>query len=399
MKAFRLFGVFLVLACFCVRGEASAARSSRHHARKQGVSRQKTVRPPEPVITDSTSEAAWRKKLPWIYRDTNFAAYRDALLRPLFKLEDFGPGHLFKRGSFVEVTFPRGRPLHEYAFEVESLCVATGIHVVEGHEFDPPEEHLEYTLQSGSSAPLSLRLLLGKAVKAGSARMALVVISLDSVRDSAMKRLLSFPVPITLTLAAGDSSPVPAHWMHLPEGKEALLELPMEPANYPYLKPGPGALFIHHTRAEVERLMQVRLKRYPTASGFATTFGDRAIENRPLLENVFRFTQKRSLVFLDLTTSPRSLTAQTGLQTGAVTFSARIQEPDSGDRFESEFLRRCDRAGKTGEGVWVLRYFPSLPGLLEQMMIRNKAHFEEIGLEWVTLGNLHRAKPSESPAR
>ena len=399
MNAFRLFGVFLVLTSFCLRSEASAARSSRHHGHKQGVVHQKTVRPPDPVITDSSSEAAWRRKLQWIYRDTNFSAYRDALLRPLFKLEEFGPGHLFKRGSFVEVTFPRGRPLHEYAFEVESLCVATGIHVVEGHEFDPPEEHVEYTLQSGSSPPLALRLLLGKAVKAGSAHMALVVVSLDSVNGSGAERLLAFPASLTLALAAGDSSPVAAHWMHLPEGKEALLELPMEPSNYPYLKPGPGALFIHHSRPELERLMQSRLKAYTTAKGFATKFGDRAIENRPLLENVFRFANQHSLVFLDLTRSPRSLTAQVALQTGAIAFSARIQEPDSGEKFEAEFLRRCDLAGKTGEGIWVLRYFPGLPRLLEQFLIKNQAHFDEIGLTWVPLSTLHRGKSTAFSTR
>jgi polysaccharide deacetylase 2 family uncharacterized protein YibQ len=398
MKFFPCFGVFALLLSGWLGNEAFAAKAPlKHAAHKHGGSR--AVRPPEPVITDSSSEAAWRKKLPWLYRDSAFSVYRDTLLRPLFKRHGLGPGNLYKRGGFVEAVFPRGRPLREYAWEVESLSVATGIRVEEGREFDPPQERMEYTLRDASGAPFPLRLTLGKTLLAGSVRMALVVISLDSAGDAAAKRLLTFPVSLTFAVSAGDSAPVPARWANVPSDKEILLELPMEPANYPYVKPGPGALFIHHSRAEVERLMTARLKTCPAAAGFATTYGDRAIENRPLMENMFRFTAARSLLFLDLTGSSRSLTASVALETGAIAYSVRIQEPDSGQKFEAELLRRCDLAGRTGEGIWVLRYFPGLPALLENLLSKNQKHFEEMGLEMVPLSALRRKDSAKATVR
>ena len=375
--------------------------STRHkHTHTRGVARKVQ---PEPVITDSSSDLAWRKKLPWLYRDSALTVYRESVLRPLFKEYSLGPGKLSRQGGFVQVVFPRGKPLHEYAYEVESLCEQAHIRVLEGEEFDPPTEKLEYHLQVDSAEPFALRLSLGKNILAGSAHMALVVVSLDSVKDSAARQLLQLPFPLTLAIAAGDSSPVPARWMHLPPDKEALLELPMEPANYPYVRPGPGALFIHYSKSEVERLLKAKLKSYPGATGFASTFGDRAIENRPLLENALGFMATHSLIFLDLTGSPRSLSVSVAQQTGGIVYASRVQEPDSAGKLEVQLLLRCDRAAKTGEGIWVLRYFPGLPGILESLLNKNRDHFEEEGLTWSTLssvqGSSNDAGPSEAVAK
>jgi len=368
-----------------IAGSVSSGHNSKHLKPHHGIARKVQ---PEPVITDSTSDLAWRKKLPWLYRDSALSVYRESVLRPLFKEYGLGPGRLSRHGEFVEAVFPRGKPLHEYAYEVEALCGPARIHVLQGEEFDPPEEKVEYRLQVDSAAPFALRLSLGKDILPGSTRMALVIVSLDSVNDSAARQLLALPFSLTLAIAAGDSAPVPARWMRLPPDKEALLELPMEPSNYPYVKPGPGALFIHYSRSEVEGLLKAKLKSYPAARGFATTFGDRAIENRPLLENAMEFMAERSLIFLDLTGSPRSLSASIALQTSGIVYTAHIQEPDLGDKFEAELLHRCDLAVKTGEGIWVLRYFPGLPNLLESLLNKNRDHFQELGLEWSTLSAL-----------
>lgn len=384
----RFFWLLITLMSGWICNPVFAAKPTHKHIASKHRVRVKT---PEPVIKDSTSEAWWRKKLPWFYRDTGLSVYRDTLIRPLFKKYALGTENLFKRGGFIEAVLPRGRSLQEYAWDFEALCGQTGIRVLEGHEFDPPEEKLEYQLQSGSFPPFPLRLTLGKTVLAGSARMAFIMIGLDTLTESAAKKLLEFPFPLTFVLKAGDSTPIPAHWVHLPPDKEVMLELPMEPVNYPYIRPGPGALFIHQKPAEMKALMKARLKAYPSAKGFATTFGDRAIENRPLLENVLHFTTDHNLIFIDLTASPRSLTASLALQTGASVFSARVQEPDSAvEQFEAVLLKRCERASKTGEGIWVLRYFPALPGILGKALSRNREYFTGIGLEWVTVVALRK---------
>ena len=84
-----------------------------------------------------------------------------------------------------------------------------------------------------------------------------------------------------------------------------------------------------------------------------------------------------------------SFTASVAFEASAVAYVARIQEPDAtGKILEAEMLRRCERAGKTGEGIWVLRYFPGLPNHLQRLIEKNGKQLNEIGLQWVTLGAL-----------
>ena len=388
MRLFHRFTLFLLLISIGNIHPAFAAKHPVHSGSSKGRKIQKPIRP-DPAIVDTNSEAYWRKKLPWLYRDTGLVVYRESVILPLLKRHGLRPVNLAKRGGFVELTLPKGRPLHEYAYEAESLSQVSGIRVLEGHEFDPPEAKVEYSLQSASGSSCALRLLLGKNLLAGASRMAIVVVSLGTVSDEESKSLLAFPEALTLAIPGDDSTGVRSCWWNLPSNKQAFLELPMEPSGYPYVKPGRGALFIHHSRSEVEKLLQARQNLYPSAAGFATTFGDRAIENRPLLENILRYTSAHSKVFLDLTSSSRSFTATVAFEASAVAYVARIQEPDAtGKILEAEMLRRCERAGKTGEGIWVLRYFPGLPNHLQRLIEKNGKQLNEIGLQWVTLGAL-----------
>jgi polysaccharide deacetylase 2 family uncharacterized protein YibQ len=339
---------------------------------------------------DTTDDKAWRKRYPWLFRDSTLAPYRDLLLRRFLNEQGSGLRGLRKHAGFLEAVVPRGRPVHEAAWAFETLCAAIGMQILQGRELDPPGERVEYRVQAGAAAPMTLRISLGKVAQAGTVRLALVLIGLDSVRGDAARRLLDFPIPLTLVVSAGDSSPPAAHWGPFPTGKEMLLELPMEPSSYPYVKPGPGALFIHHGREDVERLMGAKLRRFPEAKGFATTFGDRAIENRPLLENVMRFAARRSRVFLDLTESPRSLTASASLKTGAAARIAHVQDLQGAKALDAELARRCALAQKAGEGIWVLRYSRTLPTHLERLLGGYTERFEEMGLEWVAISGLRQ---------
>lgn len=383
--------IFLVLFSACFGAVNAAARPTSKHKHKTAAVH---VSKPEGPILDSTSEAAWRKKTAWLYRDSALSLYREALIRPLAVENHLGPGSMSRRGGFVEMAFPRGRPLHEYAYQVESRCVQAGFRILEGREFDPPEEKIEYHLITASGDTLALRLTVGKGIIPGAARMAIIVVTLDSVSDADAKKLLASRLPLTLAVPV-DSDGVAARWKNLPFDKKALLELPMEPSKYPYVRPGPGALFIHHSEKEIEKLLVERVKLYPEARGFATTFGDRAIENRPLVTSVFKFAREKSLLFFDLTASSRSLTNSVALQTAAEAYTVRIQEPNDEVKVESELLRRCDLAGRTGEGVWVLRYSPQLTDLLEKLLAKNQAHFAELGLQWVTVDGLHRSPAAQ----
>jgi polysaccharide deacetylase 2 family uncharacterized protein YibQ len=340
------------------------------------------------IPPDAREEQAWRKANPWLYNRAEYEPFRDALILPLARAGVLGPRGVKKRGALVEVSFPAGRPIHEYAHDLELLCARAGLVVVEGRETGT--DQVEYRLADAQGRPLTLRLVLGNNALPGSVRMALVITGLGNASGADLEAWLKFREPATLVLP--DTAALLARFKaQEPDLRhEIFVELPMEPSTYPYVKPGPRALFIDYSRDQAEGILRGRLEAYPRARGFATTHGDRAIENPQLMESVLDFMASRSLVFLDLTGSPLSQTAALSQKSGAESFSARAQAAGSEGNLEAELERRTALAKKSGEGIWVLRHAPGLPGALGRLFGRRAASFEELGLQWVPLGELRR---------
>lgn len=333
-------------------------------------------------------EPAWRKANPWLYKRAEYEPFRDALILPLARAGALGPRSVKRRGSLVEVRFPAGRPMHEYAYELESLSARAGLVVVEGRETG--NDQVEYRLADARGRSLTLRLVLGDNALPGSVRMALVIIGLGNASEEDLRAWLEFEEAVTLVLP--DTSALLARFKaREPELRhDIFVELPMEPSTYPYVKPGPRALFIDYSRDQAEGVLRARLEAYPKARGFATTHGDRAIENPQLMESVLDFMASRSLVFLDLTGSRLSQTAALSQKSGAESFSARAQVAGSEGKLEAELDRRVARAQKSGEGIWVLRHSPGLPRTLARLFGRRAEAFGELGLMWAPLGELRR---------
>src|SRR5690606_5128841 len=121
--------------------------------------------------------------------------------------------------------------------------------------------------------------------------------------------------------------------------------------------------------------------------GFATRYGDRAIEHPGLMGIVLGYAAGRGLLFLDLTASPRSLTAQTALATGAESLSSAVGDAGDLQRLREELDRRAASALRMGEGIWVLRHAPGLPAEFARAA-RAQAASGDPAPRWVTLRNL-----------
>jgi polysaccharide deacetylase 2 family uncharacterized protein YibQ len=354
------------------------------------------------IVLDSADAAAWRKANPWLFRDDSAAAFqtfRDALLLPFAVDNAVGPRGVRRRGAFTEITFPRGRPIHAIAYELETRAARAGFRVVEGREVGALADRVEYMLTDASGGAYAVRLVLGQALAAGSFRMALVITDLGRAGADDLRAWLDFAAPLTLVLP--DTLEVPEREEREDSGEErdVLVELPMEPVAYPVVKPGPRALFIDDTREETEAILRARLEGQPGAAGFATKHGDRAIENPALMGSVLAFTAERDLLFLDLTGSSRSLAPQISLRTGAESFAAVAQSaasPRGGEKelertLAAELERRAALARRSGEGVWVLRHTPGLPAILARVLRAAPGKAAEPGPRWVTLRRLHRS--------
>src|SRR5690606_16890362 len=209
---------------------------------------------PPRVSLDEAEIAAWRKANAWLFRDeggTALSHYRDRFLLPWAVGSGLGPRAVREGGHFAELTFPRGKPVHALAYELERFAPRAGYTVIEGREIGSGDNRVEYLLEDAAGQRRALRVLIGDSVLPGSFRMALVITELG--RATAAERRAWAELPVAVTLVYPDTLKAVATGRDARTrllGREILVELPMEPTSYPVIKPGPRALFIDDSREE-----------------------------------------------------------------------------------------------------------------------------------------------------
>ncbi|MBW8886611.1 MAG: divergent polysaccharide deacetylase family protein [Fibrobacteres bacterium] len=323
--------------------------------------------------------------LPAVSADTSGGRWHERLFDPLEHANGLGPKSLKRKPGYFEIILPKGKPLYEYALDIEKTCRARGIVVVQGAESRPSGKSVEYLLESNGQR-IKLRASLGGPVRAGAARLAVVFIGLDSLSLSQAQSLKDADWGKTLVIDPYNPNPA-LRALRDGDGRDGILaELPMEPSAYPYVDPGKNALYIHHGKEDVDRILGKAMDSLPKAEGFASRYGDRAIENQPLLDKLFQFTARRRLVFLDLTGSQRSLARQAAAAQGA---RSRTLSPfrDSA-HVEEELARKTALAQKSGEAVLVLPFSETGFRRLSKAIAAETPRFNEIGLELVDLASV-----------
>ncbi len=94
------------------------------------------------------------------------------------------------------------------------------------------------------------------------------------------------------------------------EGHEILLQVPMEPFDYPDNDPGPQTLLTTLGADQNVDRLQWLMSRFQGYVGIANYMGARFTASEQALTPVLRETAKRGLIYLDDGTSPRSLASQ-----------------------------------------------------------------------------------------
>ena len=90
------------------------------------------------------------------------------------------------------------------------------------------------------------------------------------------------------------------------KGLVVMLHLPMQPAHWPEIDPGPGALLVSMKRAEIEQRVRAALDAVPFIQGVNNHMGSRFTEDRERMGWTLAEIKRRDLFFLDSRTSTRS---------------------------------------------------------------------------------------------
>ena len=224
-------------------------------------------------------------------------------------------------------------------------------------------------------------------VSDGAPRLAIIVDDLGSRHDVFdLVRELGRPVAVgvlpELPLSAwiaGEASRV---------GLEVLVDLPMEPYRFPELDPGPGALMMAMSPAELSRRVSAHLAALPTAIGATNHMGSRMTEDRVRMRAALEPLAERRLIFVDALTSNHSVAFDEaralGLRAGRRQVLVDAAGGEAGER------ERLEEAGhlavERGETVVLAHGHPLTLRLLKEYVPR----WETAGIRVVPVSQLTR---------
>jgi polysaccharide deacetylase 2 family uncharacterized protein YibQ len=122
--------------------------------------------------------------------------------------------------------------------------------------------------------------------------------------------LSKLPGPITFAFAPYNVNVAQLAARARNEGHEVLLQVPMEPYDYPDNDPGPQTLLTSlDTGQNIDRLYWL-MSRFQGYVGISNFMGARFTASEPAFAPVLKETAKRGLIYLDDGTSSRSLAGQ-----------------------------------------------------------------------------------------
>ena len=165
------------------------------------------------------------------------------------------------------------------------------------------------SLDGGRPLIAYARPIAATAANANMPRIAIVISGLG-IGAKTTEDALTLPGPVTLAFApyGSDLERVAAHARA--EGHELLLQLPMEPFDYPDNDPGPQTLLTSLAPEQNIDRMHWLMSRFQGYVGVANYMGSRFTASDGAFAPVLREVAKRGLMYLDDGTSPRSLAGQ-----------------------------------------------------------------------------------------
>ena len=138
-------------------------------------------------------------------------------------------------------------------------------------------------------------------------RIALIVNGLGVSSSATAAAIANLPGAVTLGFVPYGTDVVSLAGRARAAGHEVLLQVPMEPFNYPDNDPGPQTLLTSLTPPQnIERLHWL-MSRFQGYVGLANTMGARFTASEPSFSPILHETAKRGLIFVDDGSNPRSV--------------------------------------------------------------------------------------------
>ena len=167
-------------------------------------------------------------------------------------------------------------------------------------------------------------LLTGGKIKAGAPRIALIVGGLGLNPQGTEDAIASLPGAVTLGFAPYGADLEKQAARARDDGHEIILQVPMEPFDYPANDPGPHTLTTGAAPAQLIDNLRWHLGRFTGYTGVSNFLGGKFMADTAAFTAALREISGRGLIFVDDGTSARSLTAQISSSLGAPAVAADV---------------------------------------------------------------------------
>jgi polysaccharide deacetylase 2 family uncharacterized protein YibQ len=191
-------------------------------------------------------------------------------------------------------------------------------------------------------------------------RISIIVTGLGLALEPSQSAIQKLPPEVTLSFVPYGADLKPLVEKARQVGHEVVLEIPMEPFDYPENDPGPYALLTQLSAEENDKRLSWILSRFTGYAGVSNYLGGQFLGNRQTLKPALVSLQTRGVYFLDTSVSPGSLGVQIA---GEVSLPSRradlvldvVQSRESID----DQLSALERAAReTGKAVGVAFIYP-----------------------------------------
>jgi polysaccharide deacetylase 2 family uncharacterized protein YibQ len=177
------------------------------------------------------------------------------------------------------------------------------------------------------------------------ARVAIVIGGLGLSQTGTQYAIRKLPGTVTLAFAPQGNSL--DRWMRdaRQSGHELLMQVPLEPYDYPNVNPGRNTLTVEASAAENLRSLHWALSRITNYVGVMNYMGARFVADESAMEPVMKDLARRGLLYLDDGTSARSVAPQLALKDGVPFAGGDLTIDTSHDR--GAILKKLDQLEAT----------------------------------------------------
>lgn len=191
-------------------------------------------------------------------------------------------------------------------------------------------------------------------------RIAMVIGRLNVSATNTKLALARLPAPITLAFApfgAGAQDSVDAA---REAGHEVLLEVPMEPFDFPESDPGAHALMVAASSEENIRRLNWSLSRFTGYVGITNLLGARFMSEQSTIEPVLKETVRRGLIFFDNGASRSSVAPTAARHAGSAIANGTltIDDVQTRESVDKKLAELEAEARRTGSAIGVGSAFP-----------------------------------------